>query len=195
MPDHRSGVACADHDRGVRPVMRLLAFVLRSRSSARARNSGGRCDLHRNAGRSRSRRPTRRIASPCAAFGASCDKAIGLYEIHRRGRPSDLGVGDAAAARVRRCVRGRRTGTHAARSSSNGRSRRSLTTQARAGMARAGAGANHARSNSHMTTSARAICRCYATFREQHGRRACFGSQRRAARGICLIETSRRTMQ
>ena len=79
MLDHRSCFACANHDRGVRPVIRsfiLGALLLAAACSPQA----ARCDLSH----------TRDIAFTGGAtadrvivrtFGASCDKIIGVYEI------------------------------------------------------------------------------------------------------------------
>ena len=80
MFDHRSRVACAAHDRDVRTMMRaLLLGALALIVSACSQQQAGRCDFTH----------TREIAFSglgadsvtVRSFGASCDKAIGVYEI------------------------------------------------------------------------------------------------------------------
>lgn len=81
MSDRRSGVACADDDRGVRAVMRFLVLSLLVLAGACSQQPQvGRCDF------SNSRQIAFSSAEPqdritVRSFGASCDKAIGVYEI------------------------------------------------------------------------------------------------------------------
>lgn len=82
MPNHRSRIARADHDRGLRPVRFLLAVLVLALAACGPRADGGdHCDMG----------VTRDIAftAPNAedtiiarVFGASCDKAVGLYVIY-----------------------------------------------------------------------------------------------------------------
>lgn len=80
MFDHRSCIARANDDRGVRTMMRALFLgALALVASACSQQQAGRCDFTH----------TREIAFSGAgadrvtvrSFGPSCDKAIGVYEI------------------------------------------------------------------------------------------------------------------
>ena len=108
MPDHRSGVARADHDRGVRAMRVRCSLSVACAGGLRAADARGvRSSKRRANSRSRAAQPPTR--SPRAAFGASCDKTIGLIMCARRGGLCHLVVERAAAARLRRRVhRGQR---------------------------------------------------------------------------------------
>lgn len=79
MPDHRSSVACADHDGGVRAVKRFL-FIGAIAFASACTPQQARCDFSETrqiaftSGEARDRVTVR-------SFGVSCDKAIGVYEI------------------------------------------------------------------------------------------------------------------
>lgn len=87
MPHHRSGFARGDDVRGLRAVTRTLVLCLLALASACTQQHVERCDFIE----------TRQIAFSSAqaqdrvtvrSFGASCDKAIGVYEItDAEGRP------------------------------------------------------------------------------------------------------------
>lgn len=87
MPDHRSGVACAVDDGGVRSVRLLLVLCALLASGACTGARPARCDFTE----------TRQIAFTSAdggdrvtarSFGISCDKALGVYEVtDPEGRP------------------------------------------------------------------------------------------------------------
>lgn len=80
MPDHRPRVACADHDGGVRAVMRaLLLGALALIASVCSQQQAERCDFTHTRQITFSELGTDRIT--VRSFGVSCDKAIGVYEI------------------------------------------------------------------------------------------------------------------
>jgi hypothetical protein len=81
MPDYRSGIACAHHDRGVRSVRLLLLCVIAALAACEQRASTAGCDISVTQDLALSGAETSE-AITARAIGPSCDKAVGLYAIH-----------------------------------------------------------------------------------------------------------------
>lgn len=79
MLDHRSGVARADYDRGVWAMMRFLVLGAFALLASACSQQQARCDFTHTREIAFSGLGADRVT--VRSFGASCDKAIGVYEI------------------------------------------------------------------------------------------------------------------
>ena len=150
MPGDRSALACAGHDRRLRPVraFALARFALIAACAPRAA-----CDMQAaHDDRVHQARSARTVV--VRTLGARCDRAIAVCRVDGRGRRAAVVLERAAGASLWRCFRRQRSRSDGQISSTRWARPDAVAHRSSAGMVLAGARADHARPP-HLRRSAR----------------------------------------